>query len=304
MQLKHFELRKYIIPCSVFLLLGNFLYNYFSDVSNYRSFFEFIPKPNEYLEFVEYSRNTEYRNFWTPYNTYNSKVYSNNITYFPSPALWATENRELTNQTLEYTNLIRILENEIYNKDCVNKIYISWLIKTNRINMVIDRMTKNYPWIPGDDSEKKIISASECLKSIDSLKLFYTSKNLDSYVSNLSIDGTIYKLNGDTNFLISFVESNPSNIIFEETHDPSLFSVNKVENNFYILQESYDENWRDELGNGPRYKINLVNMAFDSVPREYRGMQAHKVLVYFQYALILIALVYSLYFFYRKFNEQ
>lgn len=304
LQVKYLKSSRYLIILSVFLFLGNFFYNYYSNIQGYRSFFKFIPKPTEYSQFVQILKDTSYRNLWLPYNTYNSKVYSYDIPYFPSPALWATENKELTNYTLEYSKLIRVLEDEIYIKKCSNKAFISWLLKTNRINVVIDNLTKNYPQIPEDNSKEKLKYASECLSSIASIEPFYKSNEIVSYVSNLSLDNSFFKIKGDLAFLISFVESNPANIIYDETSDLVSFSIERLEESYYILQESYDVNWVDENGNTPLYKVNLVNMAFGSSPKEYRGAIIHSYIVYFQYILIIVSVVLSVYLILRNSNER
>jgi len=261
-----------------------------------REHIHFIDVPKDYFVLANTLENNMGRNLWLPYGIYTTKNFSEDITYFPSPSLWLTKNKELTYSTAEYKNLIDSIEHEIYDNKCRNVHFLNWIIAVQNLNVIIDKnsVDDNFPLPQG--TERKLKTAEKSITKLPNIYKYRSIGNIDIYKSNLQIKDELYTYTGDINDLNEFLKDNPVNIIYEPS---TKTSVQRIAMPYTILNESYDQNWLDSNGKPPKYKVNFASMLFEKKNQtfSYRGEFGLKRVLIIQKVLLLIfaflAILYS-----------
>lgn len=277
-----------IITLNVFMVI-------FSDHDRYRAFYSFVSIPQDYFDLSTSLKNDNGRNTWLPDGIYVLKNFASSITFFPTPALWLTQNKELTNSTEEYENLLEILQTEIYEKGCHNVSLIDWIIANQNLNVIIDHNSINNKTLNVKDVELKLDKTETCLKRLPNVYLYKSFGNIDVYKTRTQIRSDLYMYSGTLDSLNDFLKNNPVNVVYSSSHQES---NKKIEGSFVTLNESYDENWRNIDGSKPAYKTNFSSMAFEGNEKMfyYRGEAGFQRFVFWQKVVLIVFLLLSIWF--------
>lgn len=295
----HVQIKKPCLVLFAFLFLGlNIIFTFSSDRSDFNKFYDFINLPEEYFTLAEELKDGSARNLWLPSGVYISKNFSDEITYFPSPSLWLTKNKELTPSTPEYASLISFIESQIYNEDCENINLLNWLIAVQNLNIIIDRNSVNNPLTDDYSIEPKIKKLQICLEKLPNAYKYKTIGNIDIFKSNLELQQVLYSFKGPLDSLNSFLEINPVNIVYQPSEKGE---VETIQMSHAVLNESYDENWLDLNNNPAKAKVNFASMLFDDDQEfHYRGerqflkiVAAQKIILVFFVILFIRELLFN-----------
>jgi len=282
------------------ILISNSCFIFLSGKQEYNKFYDSIEVPDYHFTLSEELERLGGRNFWVPYDIYTRKNFSKEIPYFPSPIWWLTENKELTDETEVYRELIEVIEKEISDNHCQNIYFLDFIIATQDLNIVIDQNSINNPMLGVYDTEDKIVQANNCMLKIPHIEKLLSLGNIDVYRSNLEIKNEVYSYQGSIDGLNEFIKKNPVHIVFELGSKEEAKTLDIKD--FSILNESLDKNWRDSKGAGSLYKVNLASMLFGNANGNfsYRGAREFQLIIQAQKLAVLL-IIFS--FFMVKLNK-
>lgn len=263
------------------IILLNIFTVIFSDHDRYREFYTFVDVPNEYITLSSELKNDTGRNVWLPYDVYVSKTFAPGVKFFPTPAFWLTQNKELTSSTKEYEDLLEILQVEMYEKGCQNAYLIDWIIATQNLNVIVDRNSIDNKILGVNDVESKLHQTEECLKGLPNVYLNKSFGKIDVYKTRTKIRDDVYAYSGTPKGLNNFLKDNSVNVVYSQSDQEN---SKKMDGSFAILNESYDENWRNSDGKKPVHKVNFSSMAFEDSGKMfyYRGESDFQSFVFWQ----------------------
>lgn len=290
---------KYLIIFGGAVVLINVFTIIFSNHDRYRDFYMFVDIPSEYKALSSELKNNPGRNVWLPYDTYVSKTFAKNVKFFPTPALWLTQNRELTDSTEEYGNLLTVLQDEIYKNGCRNEYLIDWIIATQNLNVVVDHNSINNESLGIDDVDLKLRQTEECLKKLPNAYVSKSFEDINVYKTSTEISDDLYSYSGTLGGLNSFLKNNSVNVVYSEANWEA---VQKIDGLFVILNESFDKNWRDSNDKSPIYKANFASMAFEGSGKMfyYRGEAGFQSFVFWQKIVLVGLLTFGLVLIFKK----
>lgn len=291
-----FEKGKFVLFLGVFIFLMNFLNINFLNKEKFNQYFDFVDIPKEYMTLADELADDKGRNLWLPYDWYVQKNFTRGQTHFPTPAFWLTKNKELIDFNAEYRDFIMLFQKEIYEKKCKNIYFIDWIIATQNLNIIIDKNSVNHEILNINDIEDKAILTEQCMQSLPHVYEYKNIGNILVYRSSLDSfdDIKFYKDVQNIDNFNSFLKDNLANIV----SDPNV----NLEEDYSILNEAYDLNWRSSIGQAPVYRINMFSMAFAGKTDRfyYRGEAMFQRIVFLQKVVIGICVLVFLIIFFRK----
>ena len=254
---------KLILIGAALICSGNVIFFLSSETTEFRKYFQFHKVPAEYFEAADYLETIGGRNLWFPISWYAPKKYFPTSVHYPSPAYWLTRNKELIDTTVEYSKLLREIDSEIYENRCYRKEHLAWLAATQELNLLIDLNTVNLATAHIPDARDRVRLARKCLMSLPGIKLVRTIGPIEIYRSEVASNPPI----------LSSVEGAVTSIATSQ---------------IYVLNESFQMNWRDSHGTPPVARVNKYSMGFGSPgPFVYRGQYLFYWITQVQFYLIL-----------------
>lgn len=252
---------KFIIILASFLIFANVLLLIIPSKEQYKKFYGFVDIPPYYNTLADFlDIDHEYRNFWLPYNRYYQRFFSQNIEYFPSPFFRLTKNKELTDSTIPYKNLINIIQSEIYDNKCKNKYFLSRIIAIHKLNIVVDTNIINNTLLSVYDIEDKVKESKACIDNLPKIQNIYKNNGIYVYRSVAQISSNLYYYKWNIETLDAIFQHEP---IYNNTIIDIYTWYHAIEDTLYyqilstwytVLQESYDQN---RIGNVEHYNVNL-----------------------------------------------
>lgn len=287
----------YVFFISLLIVLSNISFLYFCDKNYYkRSFYRFVEIPKEYFMVRDILKDDNGRNLWLPYEIYRNKFFSKGLIYFPSPFHWLTKNKELTDSTKDYRNLISIIESEIFDYNGKNTYFLNWIIESQNLNIIIDENSIRNPTV-SENVKRKLKIAKRCMDSLPNVYKYFENGGIIIYKSNLILNDkyyVIYKGQPNSCFLNELLRYNPCHVIFTDEEGGETnksFMIKNIESDgfFTILNESFDENWLNFSHVGPKCKVNFASMLFEGENKGfyYRGEMGFKIIVTIQKIILL-----------------
>lgn len=295
---------KITVYLAILLIVLHLFFIFSIKKSDYNSFYKFVDVPSEYFALEQHLSSIGGRNLWIPSDIYVGKQFAKGITYFPSPSLWLTRNKELTPSTEGYDNLLGIINEEIFKKDCKNKYFINWIISTQNLNVIIDKNSINNSYLQVYNTEKDTRVAERCLLSLPFLKKVSSFERISLYNATKKPSNEVYMYSGTISGLNKFLTNNFSNVVYKKSHKEMVDRLNLTD--YTILNESYDPNWIDDNGLRSRYIVNMDSMLFtNNRSLEYRGERAFQLIVKFQLSLLALSfLAYIIITTFKKIYEN